>query len=168
MSNDLWRTPPEVIDFIENKFGKIQIDLCSSDENKVCNKNLDEDCNFLDDCWLAARLVVRGQLAWCNPPYSNPLPFVKQCVKWAKAGYAIAGILNLDSSTKWFVELINANAFIMPVVGGRVSFLNKDGDAIKGNNKPQFMFYLAPFLAQKVSTEYVNKSEIYGVNKNEQ
>ena len=161
MSNDLWRTPPEVIGFIANRFGIIEIDLCSSDQNKVCYPNLNENDNFLDDKWLNASLVYPGDLAWCNPPYSKPLPFVQQCVKWAKHGYAVTGILNFDPSTKWFCELINANALIMPIIGGRISFLNGDGVATKGNNKPQFMFYLAPFLAQSVATEYINIKDIY-------
>ena len=161
MSNDLWRTPPEVIDYIQNRFGIIEIDLCSSDENTVCPFNINEEENFLDDCWLGEKMINKGDLAFCNPPYSNPLPFVKQCVKWAKHGYAVSGILNFDPSTKWFCELINANALIMPIIGGRIAFLNGDGTAIKGNNKPQFMFYLAPFLAQSVATEYINKSNLY-------
>ena len=162
---DSWRTPQEVINFIERKFGEIEIDLCSSDENKVCINNLDEDCDFLDDSWIAYSPeefnVCTGDLAWCNPPYSNPLPFVKQCVKWANHGYAVAGILNVDTSTKWFEELINAKALIMPIVGGRIKFIGDDGKPGKSNNKPQIIFYLAPFLAPSVDTEYIHINEIY-------
>ena len=161
MANDLWRTPPEVIQYIEKRFGDIEIDLCSSDENKVCKFNLSEQDNFLIDRWIYSDPINKGDLAWCNPPYSNPLPFVKQCVKWAKYGYAVAGILNFDPSTKWFNELVEAKALIMPITGGRISFLNENGVAIKGNNKPQFMFYLAPFLAQWVHTEYIHTNDIY-------
>ena len=161
MANDTWRTPPEVISFIESKFGEIQIDLCSSNENKVCSKNITELNNFLDDRHILLNDLELGGLAFCNPPYSNPLPFVKQCVKWAKNGYAVAGMLNFDPSTKWYVELVNANALMMQIIGGRIAFHDENGVPAKGNNKPQFMFYLAPFLAQAVSTEYVNKKDIY-------
>lgn len=161
MSNDTWRTPQEVIDFIQDRFGLIEIDLCSTDENRVCNFNLSETENFLDDMWIEQEMINKGDLAWCNPPYSKPLPFVNQCIKWARYGYAVAGILNFDPSTKWFTALIEANALIMPISGGRISFLNGDGVAIKGNNKPQFMFYLAPFLAQSVQTEYISIKDIY-------
>ncbi len=158
---DSWRTPPEVVDFIECRFGEIKIDLCSSDENRVCAVNISEQDNFLNDAWLSLEMISLGVLTWCNPPYSNPLPFVKQCVKWAQHGYAVAGILNADTSTKWFEELINAKALVMPIVGGRIHFLNSEGVPVKQNNKPQFMFYLAPFLAQSVSTEYIHINEIY-------
>ena len=161
MANDTWRTPPEVINFISEKFDYIRIDLCSSDENKVADYNITEEMDFLDDKHIFNSDICKGQLAWCNPPYSNPLPFVKQCIKWAKHGHAVSGILNYDPSTKWFVELFNARALIMPIIGGRVAFHDENGVPAKGNNKPQFMFYLAPFLAQSVSTEYIHKSEIY-------
>ena len=164
MANDTWRTPPEVIRFIEDRFGEIKIDLCSSDDNKVCAMNINEDEDFLDDWHIGAyeaNVIRKGDLTWCNPPYSNPLPFVKQCIKWADHGYAVAGILNFDPSTKWFVELFNARALIMPIIGGRIAFHDENGVPAKGNNKPQFMFYLAPFLAQSVSTEYIHKSEVY-------
>jgi hypothetical protein len=34
MANDMWQTPPEVIDYIQSRFGKIELDLCASD--KAC------------------------------------------------------------------------------------------------------------------------------------
>lgn len=160
MSNDLWKTPPEVIGFITSKFGNIKIDLCSSDENKVCDFNINESDNFLDSKWLKNSMIDLGELAFCNPPYSNPLPFVKQCVKWAEYGYAVAGILNFDTSTKWFAELINARAMIMPITRGRIAFLNGEGVPVNGNSKPQFIFYLAPFLSQSVQTEYIDISQL--------
>jgi len=165
MSNDLWATPPEVIDYIENRFGEIRIDLCASDECHVCNEYLDEDCDFLDDSWMAycgeEFNVNVGDLCWINPPYSNPLPFVKQAIKWSEAGYAVAGILNNDPSTKWYVELEASAAIIMPIIGGRIAFLDDKGDPIGSNNKPQLMFYLAPFGSKTKSVEHVHIYEIY-------
>lgn len=173
MANDTWRTPPQVISYIQNRFGKIQFDLCSSDENKVCEFNINEKDNFLDDKWLKSSmaefgvlfgLIDFGDLCWMNPPYSNPLPFVKQAIKWSQAGYAVAGILNHDTSTKWFVELQKHAALLMPITGGRVAFLGADGEPVKGNNKPQVMFYLAPFGSVTQQTDYVSISDIYGQN----
>ena len=36
-NGDLWRTPQQVIDYIESRFGKIKLDLCGSDEGHVCD-----------------------------------------------------------------------------------------------------------------------------------
>lgn len=161
MANDLWRTPPEVIAYIEKRFGKIQLDLCASDEGHVCDFYITELENFLDDSWLASSMVDYGDLCWMNPPYSNPLPFVQQAIKWSNAGYAVAGILNNDASTKWFTELEKHAQIIMPIVGGRIAFLNDINEPIAGNNKPQVMFYLAPFGSSVKKTDYVSIDEIY-------
>lgn len=161
MSNDLWRTPPEVIDCIQSRFGGIQIDLCASDSGRVCDEYLSIDDDFLDDVNISICNVGVGSLCWINPPYSNPLPFVKQAINWSQSGYAVAGILNNDPSTKWYVELEASAAIIMPIIGGRIAFLDDKGDPIGSNNKPQLMFYLAPFGSKTKSVEHVHIDEIY-------
>ena len=161
MSNDLWRTPPEVVGFIERKFGEIQLDLCASESGRVCDFCIDSEEDFLDDKWILRELVNMGDLCWMNPPYSNPLPFVKQAIKWSKAGYAVAGILNNDPSTKWYVELAEHAAILMPIMGGRVAFLDDYGQPINGNNKPQVMFYLATFGSKTKTIEHAHIDDIY-------
>ena len=106
-----------------------------------------------------------GALCFLNPPYSNPLPFVKQAIKWSQAGYAVVGILNNDTSTKWYVELAKHAAIIMPITGGRIAFLDEDKQPINGNNKPQLMFYLAPFGSHTKVVEHVGIDDIYANGK---
>ena len=166
---DLWRTPKEVIDYIENRFGEISLDLCASVEGHVCDNYITETEDFLDDTVLHnlynIGALILGSLCWMNPPYSNPLPFVQQAIKWSQAGYAIAGILNNDSSTKWFVELEKNAQLLMPITGGRIAFIGADGEPINGNNKPQIMFYLAPFGSHVKATESVTVNDIYPLGK---
>lgn len=164
MANDLWRTPPEVIAYIEKRFGKIRLDLCASDSGYVCNFYITEYEDFLDDDHIGS-FGDTGDLCWMNPPYSNPLSFVKQAIKWSNAGYAVAGILNNDTSTKWYVELQENAQLIMPIVGGRIAFLDADGNPIAQNNKPQLMFYLAPFGTKVHSVDHVSIDEIYPSGK---
>lgn len=158
---DLWKTPREVIEYIEKRFGDIKLDLCASDEAHVCDFYLTEGDNFLDSSWVNNSMVDAGGLCWMNPPYSNPLPFVRQAIKWSQAGYAVAGILNNDSSTKWFMELQKHAQILMPITCGRIAFIDGDGNPINGNNKPQIMFYLAPFGFSVCITDYVSISGIY-------
>lgn len=164
MPNDNWRTPPEVISYIENRFGEIKIDLCSSDENKVCDFNLNESDDFLDDAWLCNSMVDIGDLAFCNPPYSKPFTFVNQVVKWSQAGYAVAMILNMDTSTKWFKLIRKHASIVMPIIGGRIAFLNQDGEPVNGNSKPQMMVYFSPYgRAGELQTDYIDIGDIYGI-----
>lgn len=161
MANDMWQTPPEVIDYIQSRFGKIKLDLCASLLGKVCDNYIDIDQDFLNDMHIYDEIADTGALCFLNPPYSNPLPFVKQAIKWSQAVYAVAGILNNDTSTKWYAELANHAAIIMPITGGRIAFLDEDKQPINGNNKPQLMFYLAPFGSHTKVIEHVGIDEIY-------
>lgn len=56
-----------------------------------------------------------------NPPYSNPLPWVKNAVKENKKGKTIVMLLKMDTSTRWFKELQEAGAIFL-WVNGRLKF----------------------------------------------
>lgn len=166
MANDLWRTPPEVIDWIEDEFGEIKIDLCASKQNAISEFYLDERDDFLKDSWIKTMMIDFGDLAFCNPPYSNPLPFVNQCIKWSKNGYGVVMLLNNDCSTRWFNEIINKASIITHITNGRIAFLDSDGRATKGNNKPQLVAYFAPFgRVGDLQTKYVSINEITKIKK---
>lgn len=135
MANDLWRTPPEVMMYLEKQERfKPTIDACADENNKKCDVFFSEENCFLK----ADPKSVTGQQIWCNPPYSKPLPFVKQCFEFSQNGNEVFMLLNMDSSTKWFLEIeSHSNALIMPVVGGRIAFVGEDGKPKRENNKPQ-------------------------------
>jgi len=48
-----------------------------------------------------------------NPPYSNPLPWVEKAIKEKREGMIIVMLLRVDTSTKWFAKLIQADAEIL-------------------------------------------------------
>ena len=135
MANDLWRTPPEVMLYLEKQERFIPtIDACADEFNKKCDVFFSEENSFLD----ADPKSITGQKIWCNPPYSKPLPFVKQCFELSQNNNEVFMLLNMDTSTKWFIEIEqHSNALIMPVVGGRIAFVGEDGKPKKENNKPQ-------------------------------
>lgn len=56
-----------------------------------------------------------------NPPYSNPLPWVKQAIDENKKGKLIVLLLKMDTSTKWFKELQEAGALFL-WINGRLKF----------------------------------------------
>ncbi len=56
-----------------------------------------------------------------NPPYSNPLPWVRQAISESKKGKVIALLLKADTSTKWFSELQNSGAKFL-WVNGRLKY----------------------------------------------
>ena len=52
---------------------------------------------------------------YVNPPYSDPLPWVKKAIRENQKGHRIAMLLKHDSSAKWYQLLHQAGAhFLMP------------------------------------------------------
>lgn len=59
-----------------------------------------------------------------NPPYSNPMPWVKQAIIENKKGKTVVLLLKVDTSTKWFSELQNNNAKFL-WINGRLKYNTK-------------------------------------------
>ena len=54
---------------------------------------------------------------YVNPPYSNPLKWIEKAIEEAKKGKRIVMLLRVDTSTKWFMKLVEAKARFMFING---------------------------------------------------
>lgn len=48
-----------------------------------------------------------------NPPYSNPLKWIEKAIEESKKGKTIVMLLRVDTSTKWYARLVEANAHFL-------------------------------------------------------
>lgn len=64
---------------------------------------------------------------YVNPPYSKPLPWVEKAIEENKKGKTIAMLLRVDTSTKWFAKLVEAQAEIL-WFSKRIKFTDKDAN----------------------------------------
>jgi site-specific DNA-methyltransferase (adenine-specific) len=58
---------------------------------------------------------------FCNPPYSNKEPWIKKAIEEQKKGHLTVMLLPVDTSTRWFHNLILPNAEIR-WIRGRLKF----------------------------------------------
>jgi hypothetical protein len=121
--SDEWRTPQKLFYELSKKYGPFDIDLCATKENTKCQPYYTDYLNdvynrstIIDDVKtdekliLSLRQIYKGDsdyfgneniVAWCNPPYSNPLPFIKKA--WEDSKYCkIVLLVKVDTSTKWW------------------------------------------------------------------
>jgi hypothetical protein len=76
------------------------------------------DCfeGWFDPCPLNPTPEIDGlQMEWgmrtyVNPPYSEPHKWVAKAIQEANKGKLIVMLLRVDTSTKWFADLIEAGA----------------------------------------------------------
>ncbi len=74
--------------------------------------------NWFDPCPLNARVLDGLDIDWkdrtyVNPPYSSPLKWVEKAIEENKKGKMIVMLLRVDTSTRWFAKLVEADAEIL-------------------------------------------------------
>lgn len=175
MANDLWRTPPEVYQNLNREFDFIA-DMAASHENALHNYYFTEKDDSFSFEW-AEKLKVHirpfgPSFVWCNPPYSNPKPWVKKALEAQADGLGVVMLLNADDSTEWFKIAEPVVSEIRRITGyydendkfknGRLAFLDAFGKPIPGNNKAQFILVFDPFkVGTRVSTSVTKRQVMY-------
>ena len=92
MSNDNYQTDKWLMELFEDWFDPCPLDL---------NPKIDG----LSIEWKDKTFV--------NPPYSKPLEWIDKAIEENKKGKTIVMLLRVDSSTKWFAKLVEADAKIL-------------------------------------------------------
>ena len=120
MSGDNWRTPDWLFSWAMDFFGRFGLDVCASRENAKCIRFFSEENSCLTHDWGNDRF-----LAWCNPPYSNPLPFVQKAIEQAQRTDTVF-LVPADCSTKWF-QLLWENSSAIVFLNRRIKFMGTTG-----------------------------------------
>jgi len=123
MANDNWKTPPEVFETLNNEFCFLA-DVACSFENKLCPVGFTEENDSLAEPWLerlkhSYPYIGNNAYVFCNPPYSKPMPWIKQAIQAQKDGLGTVMILNADTSVSWFTEAIKYLSEIRFVIGDK-------------------------------------------------
>jgi len=128
---DLWQTPKEIFNKLDLEFD-FTCDVAASSDNKLCDLFYGEMENSLNQQWFYSN--------WCNPPYSNIMPWVNKAIEQHNLGRTTVMLVPADTSVKWFkkaYESCNEVRFI----SGRIAFINSDTQKpVGGNNKGSVLF----------------------------
>lgn len=100
---DQWATPQWLFDQLNDIYGPFDLDVAASSGNAKCEVFFDEELDGLSEAWDS------GGKVWCNPPYSDPSPWVEKAVLEAENGVTTGMLLPWDHSTKWFQKCIQRN-----------------------------------------------------------
>ena len=133
MANDSWATPQRVFDRIVEVIGlEPGLDVAATRENTKAPLYISEKSNGLSRDW---SMGGGNNVAWCNPPYSNPAPWCAYASEQARTkNMFIVGLLPDDRSTKWYQEHIEGEASICWVPNKRISFVNPETGLLQGGN----------------------------------
>lgn len=168
---DCYRTPKYVFNWLNSRF-KFDIDGCATEENNLSyhyigKDGIVEDFLTFDPLDLIAELEFSNFTIFVNPPYSNPLPFVKRAAELKAWGFLVVMLLPADKSTKWYQVIQESATEVIDIVGGRISFLHPlTGEEVKGNNKGSMIAVFDPtmqdFVIRQANLDFVKMCGGYG------
>ncbi|WP_085248437.1 phage N-6-adenine-methyltransferase [Gilliamella mensalis] len=174
---DLWQTPIELYEFLNARFSFV-CDVAASDHNHLHLNYLTESYDSLLNGWAH----LKSGFAFCNPPYSRILPWVKKAREAADRGVGTVMLLPVDTSVEWFNELRKLASEIYFIVNGRISFVRSDNkQKINGNNRGSFEYAknltiehqtkvkqsINKMIIDRLSPEQINNAARFLVNRME-
>lgn len=151
--SDEQSTPQEFFDGVNARY-RFSLDVCATKENAKCSEYYTEAEDGLKQPWCG--------VVWCNPPYSDPSPWLKKAVELTARSYVTTVVLvRVDTSTKWWHKYAT-QAMIWELVDRRLRF-----NGAKGS--PNFASALLVFmpvwyLAFPPSTFHINQFIVRGIN----
>lgn len=136
--SDLYQTPPWLVDRLNGEFG-FELDLAADSNNSIAPAHFSGPCikgdpQFACLCGLCATPHFADYSIFCNPPYSDVMPWVKRCRELGgdhAAPHVVVLLLHLDPTTEWFRELLDGSTGHRPaelrIPKRRVSFVHPEG-----------------------------------------
>lgn len=112
---DLWETPQDLFDKLNNEF-QFTLDVCATPENAKCDKFYTKEQDGLKHPW-------KGTV-WCNPPHGRGIgQWVRRALFASVSGSTVVMLLPARTDTKWFHDYIyKRNNVEIRFIRGRLKF----------------------------------------------
>uniref|UniRef100_A0A3B0MLL6 DNA N-6-adenine-methyltransferase (Dam) n=1 Tax=Arsenophonus endosymbiont of Trialeurodes vaporariorum TaxID=235567 RepID=A0A3B0MLL6_9GAMM len=152
---DRWQTPYLIFKALDNEFN-FRLDAAADKTNALCCRFISEEDNALEIDWSSTGSI------YCNPPYSNILPWIHKAAKECKERVkSIVMLVPADTSVGWFKVAMETVDEVRLITGGRISFINADtGKQVNGNTKGSMLLIWRPFIKPRGVITTVDKDEL--------
>lgn len=125
-------------DFAElNARFRFTVDVAASIENRKCDRHWTEETNGLEQSWA-------GERVYCNPPYSDIMPWVKKAWQERQADLVVMLLPANRTEQKWWQDGIEpyrdrgGSPLTTEFMAGRLRFLKPGQTEIQPNERPPF------------------------------
>ncbi len=140
-NNQAVETPQVFIDAVEDRFGKLNVDLAATFSNTKCNMYLGENSKFCEDSLSYDWSNLSGNL-WLNPEFKRIKPWAKKASDTRLRGNSKIIILTPASvGTNWFRDYVYRKAKVI-FLNGRITFVGEKDSFPK--DLMLFVFGLTP------------------------
>lgn len=161
MAKDNWETPWDFIDNVSREFPLV-LDVCTDGSNAKCSSFITDSLN---KDWHSIVQSNGGGFVWCNPPYSDPSPWVNKIITTVHQGTGSLLLVNAMTSADWFHKALTHCSELW-VFKGRIAFVDPDtGLPAGGNDRSQVMFIFDPHRIGECKTRSVKVSEYQKIKR---
>lgn len=121
-----WRTPPELFERCNDRWGPFTLDAAASPENALCAPFFTTERSAFDYPWNASNGLV-----WMNPPYGRE---IKDWVyrAWEQVvldnASRVVALLPARTDTRWWQDYCTGPLVTVHFLRGRVKFLDAQGN----------------------------------------
>lgn len=131
-TSDKWATPWPVIQQLEERYGKFDLDPCCEERTAKASTFYTVDVDGLAKPWFGNVFV--------NPPYSAPRPWCDRAIQAIVTGEAqqVVMLIPAATDTSWFHEAVWPYADLH-YLRGRVRFLGWRGTPIRAPRSPSLV-----------------------------
>ena len=109
-------TPSDFFSALENRFGKMKVDLAADSFNAKCNIFISKYLDSLDCDWWRHK----GNL-WLNPPFRHIEPWVKKAYTERTVENQIFVLIPSSLCTNWYRDWVD-NKCMVHLLQGRLKF----------------------------------------------
>lgn len=121
---DDWPPPQAFFDWMNEKYGPFDLDVCGTAENAKCEPYISPEFDDSLQCDWAAN----GTTLWMNPPYGRGIgEWVKKAYESSLAGCKVVCLLPARTDTKWFHDYCTKGK--IEFIKGRLKFGNAKNSA---------------------------------------
>lgn len=152
---DCWATPQWLFNHYNGQFNFV-MDIAANEHNAKCSRFLTKEDDALTVDFTT--LVGKGEWLWCNPPYSNVMPWVEKAIDNQSKGIGTVVLLKNDTSTKWFEKCVENASRIDFLINGRVNFIQPSDDVKASSNN--FSSVVIVFGRGDLETRYVDVKQV--------
>ena len=93
-ATDMWSTPQEFFDRLNNDFG-FTLDVCSTHENAKCEHHFTETDDGLSQVW--------DGVCWMNPPYGRTIgKWMRKAYESSLTGATVVCLVPARTDTAWW------------------------------------------------------------------
>lgn len=153
MTADEWSTPQCLYDIYDHEFG-FGLDVCARAENAKHSCYYTKETDGLKHDWFESN--------WCNPPYSNQLPWLIKAGQEMQIGHTSVLLLKYDPSTM-HGRLASEFADELRIITHRLTF---EGARNCATFPSAFAIFRPRLHTRKTDARilYVNYKEVFNVD----